>query len=150
VAQVNIVSRVSFARRFDSSNFGSLFRVISQLQRHGARYPTTGLAKEIKEGTQKTASCQDLQPFETFARKRLSPLCSMFSEEDFEIYEYAGDLEKFYNRGCAYIVPSPLVCSSSHCSLDMGVFGIRSGCRVHQRTHWAPREFPCTSRSASQ
>ena len=38
---------------FDSSNVGSLFRVISQLQRHGARYPTTALANEIKKTLRK-------------------------------------------------------------------------------------------------
>ena len=62
-----------------------------------------------------------LCPFEIVANERLSLLYSMFSEEDVEIYEYAGDLEKFYNRGCAYIVPPPLTRSSSHCSLGMGV-----------------------------
>ena len=49
-----------------------------------------------------------LCPFKTSAKETLSPSCSMFSEEDVEIYEYAGDLEKFYNGGCVYIVPSPL------------------------------------------
>ena len=38
---------------FDSSNVGSPFRVISQLQRHGARCPTTGLVKEIKKALKK-------------------------------------------------------------------------------------------------
>lgn len=40
-----------------------------------------------------------LCPFETVAKERLSPFCSIFTEQDFEIYEYAGDLEKFYNTG---------------------------------------------------
>ena len=47
-----------------------------------------------------------LCPLETVAKEKLSFFCSMFSEEDVEIYEYAGDLEKFYNRGYVYIVPS--------------------------------------------
>ena len=49
-----------------------------------------------------------LCPFETVAKETLSPFCSMFSEEDFEIYEYAGDLWKFYGRGYAYIALFPL------------------------------------------
>ena len=40
-----------------------------------------------------------LCPFETVAKEKLSRFCSLFSKEDFEIYEYAGDLEKFYNAG---------------------------------------------------
>ena len=42
-----------------------------------------------------------LCPFETVAKEKPSPFCSLFSEEEFEIYEYAGDLEKFYNAGYA-------------------------------------------------
>ena len=42
-----------------------------------------------------------LCPFETVAKGKLSPFCSLFSEEDFEIYEYAGDLQKFYFAGYA-------------------------------------------------
>jgi len=38
-------------------------------------------------------------PFETVAKERFSPFCSIFTKEDFEIYEYAWDLEKFYNTG---------------------------------------------------
>ena len=40
-----------------------------------------------------------LCPFDTVAREAISPFCGLFSEKDFEIYEYAGDLEKFYNTG---------------------------------------------------
>ena len=53
-----------------------------------------------------------LCPFETVAKEKISPFCSLFSEEDFEIYEYAGDLEKFYYAGYAlrtFIVPTPLI-----------------------------------------
>ena len=57
-------------------------------------------------------------PFETVAKESLSPFCSIFSEEDFEIYEYAGDLEKFYNQGCAYIAPLPLSCNLLVCSFN--------------------------------
>lgn len=40
-----------------------------------------------------------LCPFETVAKETTSPFCSIFSEQDFEMYEYAWDLEKFYNTG---------------------------------------------------
>jgi len=42
-----------------------------------------------------------LCPFDTVAREAISPFCGLFSKEDFEIYEYAGDLEKFYKTGYA-------------------------------------------------
>ena len=41
-----------------------------------------------------------LCPFETVAKEKISPFCYLFSKKDFKIYEYAGDLEKFYNTGC--------------------------------------------------
>jgi len=44
-------------------------------------------------------SIMHLCPFDTVAKERLSPFCPLFSEKDFEIYGYAGDLEKFYNTG---------------------------------------------------
>ena len=58
-----------------------------------------------------------LCPFETVAKGELSPFCSLFSKEDFEIYEYAGDLEKFYNTGYAsrfrsIVTTRPIVRSS--------------------------------------
>lgn len=46
-----------------------------------------------------------LCPFETVAKETHSPFCSIFTKEDFEIYEYAGDLEKFYNTGWASYTP---------------------------------------------
>ena len=46
-----------------------------------------------------------LCPFETIAKEKISPFCSLFSKEDFKIYEYAGDLQKFYNTGCASPLP---------------------------------------------
>jgi len=61
-----------------------------------------------------------LCPFETVAKERLSPFCFLFSKEDFEIYEYAGDLEKFYGVGYAShrpIVVAPLMIRL----LDMGL-----------------------------
>jgi len=46
-----------------------------------------------------------LCPFDTVAKEVISPFCSLFSEEDFDVYEYAGDLEKFYNTGCVLRSP---------------------------------------------
>ena len=40
-----------------------------------------------------------LCPFETVVKEKTSPFCSLFSKQDFKIYEYAGDLEKFYGAG---------------------------------------------------
>jgi hypothetical protein len=48
-----------------------------------------------------------LCPFETVAKESLSPFCSLFTEEDFEIYEYAGDLEKFYKTGYISLLTIP-------------------------------------------
>ena len=73
-----------------------------------------------------------LCPFETAAKEKLSPFCSLFSKEDFQIYEYAGDLEKFYNAGH---VSHPLV-AVTHCSpVVPQVWRFSGGCprrRVHQ------------------
>ena len=38
-------------------------------------------------------------PFDTVAKEAVSPFCALFTGEDFEIYEYAGDLKKFYKTG---------------------------------------------------
>ena len=46
-----------------------------------------------------------LCPFETVVKEKISPFCFLFSKEDFEIYEYAGDLQKFYNTGCVSPLP---------------------------------------------
>lgn len=57
-----------------------------------------------------------LCPFETVAKEKLSPFCFLFPTEDFEIYEYAGDLEKFYNTGYPPRFPfagTPLIVYSS-------------------------------------
>lgn len=40
-----------------------------------------------------------LCPFETIVKEKTSSFCSLFSKEDFKIYEYAGDLQKFYITG---------------------------------------------------
>ena len=57
-----------------------------------------------------------LCPFETLAKERPSPFCPLFSKEDFAIYEYAGDLEKFYNTGYTshlFFAGTPLTIHSS-------------------------------------
>ena len=50
MTQVNIVSQASFADRY---KVGSFLCVVSQLQRHGARYPTIGITEEIKKALKK-------------------------------------------------------------------------------------------------
>lgn len=40
-------------------------------------------------------------PFDTVAKEAISPFCDLFSQEEFQMYEYAGDLQKFYHTGCA-------------------------------------------------
>ena len=56
-----------------------------------------------------------LCPFETVAEK-ISPFCFLFSKQDFKIYEYAGDLERYYNIGYSSHFPftgTPLIVHSS-------------------------------------
>ena len=50
-------------------------------------------------------SIMHLCPFETIAKEKISPFCFLFSEQDFKIYEYAGDLQKFYNTGYSSRLP---------------------------------------------
>ena len=45
-------------------------------------------------------------PFDTVAKEAVSVFCGLFSEQDFEIYKYAGDLEKFYNTGYTSVFSS--------------------------------------------
>ena len=40
-----------------------------------------------------------LCPFDTVAKEVVSPFCGLFSEDDFKMYEYAGDLGMFYTTG---------------------------------------------------
>ena len=66
-----------------------------------------------------------LCPFETVAKEKLSPFCSLFSEDDFEIYEYAGDLQKFYNAGYAFHLSAfatPLIDCPSGMGLHLGPY----------------------------
>jgi hypothetical protein len=69
---------------------------------------------------QETLAIMLLCPFESVADEKLSPFCNLFSKGDFEIYEYAADLEKFYNTG--YVLRSPYAGTPPIvCSLAMGV-----------------------------
>lgn len=38
-------------------------------------------------------------PFETLAEEKPSRFCALFSKEEFEYFEYYGDLNKFYGYG---------------------------------------------------
>ncbi|KAI0738844.1 histidine phosphatase superfamily [Daedaleopsis nitida] len=38
-------------------------------------------------------------PFESVAKEKLSPFCTLFTEDDFRAFEYWGDLEKYYKTG---------------------------------------------------
>jgi hypothetical protein len=40
-----------------------------------------------------------LCPLETVAKEKLSPFCRIFADEEFGIFEYAGDLDKYYGTG---------------------------------------------------
>ena len=76
-----------------------------------------------------------LCPFDTVAKEMISPFCGLFSEEDFNVYEYAGDLAKFYNTGYAYVV-SP--------SLAMLIV-----CLSAMEAPWVPSKASDTSTSLS-
>ena len=40
-----------------------------------------------------------LCPFDSLAHERLSPLCRLFGDEEFELFEYANDVDKYYGTG---------------------------------------------------
>jgi hypothetical protein len=44
-------------------------------------------------------SIMSLCPFETVYRESFSPFCALFSDAEFEQFEYSGDLDKYYNTG---------------------------------------------------
>jgi len=43
-----------------------------------------------------------LCPFETVAKGTKSPFCDLFTQEEFEAFEYYGDLNKFYGFGYVF------------------------------------------------
>jgi hypothetical protein len=44
-----------------------------------------------------------LCPFETVAKQVTSPFCGLFSEKEFEAFEYSGDLDKYYGTGYVFL-----------------------------------------------
>jgi hypothetical protein len=40
-----------------------------------------------------------LCPFDSLAHVRLSPLCQLFDDGEFELFEYANDVDKYYGTG---------------------------------------------------
>jgi hypothetical protein len=48
-----------------------------------------------------------LCPFETVAKEMLSRWCELFERDEWEVFEYAGDLDKYYGTGYVYL----FVCS---------------------------------------
>ncbi|KAA1469415.1 acid phosphatase [Dentipellis sp. KUC8613] len=46
-----------------------------------------------------TLSLMSMCPFHTIVEQRPSPFCSLFTEDEFDGYEYRNDLDKFYGMG---------------------------------------------------
>ena len=40
-----------------------------------------------------------LCPFDSLVHARLSPFCQIFDDEDFELFQYADDIDKYYGTG---------------------------------------------------
>lgn len=40
-----------------------------------------------------------LCPFDSLAHVKLSPLCQLFDDKEFELFEYASDIDKYYGTG---------------------------------------------------
>ena len=40
-----------------------------------------------------------LCPFDSLAYNRLSPLCQLFTDDEFELFEYANDIDTYYGTG---------------------------------------------------
>jgi len=40
-----------------------------------------------------------LCPFDSLAHGRLSPLCQLFDDDEFELFGYANDVDKYYGTG---------------------------------------------------
>jgi len=91
-----------------------------------------------------------LCPFETVAKEKISPFCLLFSKNDFKMYEYAGDLEKFYNTGYASHLPFAGTHHQSFIRQARRSLGSGSRGRVRQRTHWTSHKFPRTPRPANE
>ena len=49
--------------------------------------------------TQDVYNIMTLCPFDSLAHVRLSPLCQLFGDDEFELFEYANDVDKYYGTG---------------------------------------------------
>ena len=49
--------------------------------------------------TQDVYNIMALCPFDSLVHARLSPLCQLFDDNEFELFEYANDVDKYYGTG---------------------------------------------------
>ena len=49
--------------------------------------------------TQDVYNIMALCPFDSLVYARLSLLCQLFDDEEFELFEYANDIDKYYGTG---------------------------------------------------
>lgn len=68
-----------------------------------------------------------LCPFETVAKQKWSPFCALFTREEFEAFEYYGDLNKFYGYGYVFGMIHSARCINE-CFTDMD--RLSAGCRA--------------------
>ena len=40
-----------------------------------------------------------LCPYDSLAKRKLSPLCRLFADQQFELFEYASDVLRYYGNG---------------------------------------------------
>jgi hypothetical protein len=58
-----------------------------------------------------------LCPFETVAKETLSRWCELFERDEWEVFEYAGDIDKYYNTGYVCLSVLVLVLPASRSSI---------------------------------
>lgn len=46
-------------------------------------------------------------PFESIGLEKPSPFCKLFTEEEWGMFEYLGDVEKYHKTGSVYVLSSP-------------------------------------------
>ncbi|KAI0072417.1 acid phosphatase, partial [Panus rudis PR-1116 ss-1] len=56
-------------------------------------------AKGAKVSDEDVFNLMAMCPFETIANQRPSEFCSLFTDDEFKMFEYHGDVEKFYKTG---------------------------------------------------
>lgn len=49
--------------------------------------------------TQDVDNIMALCPFDSLAQAKLNPFCGLFDDEEFELFEYADDIDKYYGTG---------------------------------------------------